>query len=243
MSSEMEAALAKIRPHTSSSLPHQKAPANLLVALEATFKEQNTDRTPTAYFAGLLTALESTAQRDATGEYALGDADILPAELYLLALIGSFVPPPIIRTNLNTLLAATASLWPHLNPHAPPLRSQLTLYNAILRALDRTLLETQAVRQSFATILQLCVDPRPKVRKRAVDLVHDVLQSPPSPLARHPYSERVGEWITNALAEVTSLKQKGKKNSEDVSSAAIHLLAFIRPVLPYLPPSVSLVVP
>ncbi|EJD03307.1 NUC173-domain-containing protein [Fomitiporia mediterranea MF3/22] len=236
---EMEEALSKIRPHTSSSLAHQKIPANLLTALEETFKEQNAERTPAAYFAGLLTTLESTVQKEKETNYLLGDGDLLPAELYLLALIGPFVPAPVIRASLSNLLSLTSPLWTPLNPHAPPLRSQLTWYNAVLRALDRTQLETQAVRQTFATILQLCLDPRPKVRKRAADIVRDVLASPPSPLLRHPYSERVGEWSINALSEVNSLKQKGKKNAntDDVVNAAIHLLAFIRPVLPYLPSS------
>ena len=238
----MESAVSKVRPHTSSSLAHQRAPANLLVALEATFKEQNAERTPAAYFAGLLTALESTVQKEREKEYALGDGDILPAELYLLALIGPFVPAPVIRSNLNTFLSLTTPLWPALNTYAPPLRSQLTVYNAILRALDRPQLENQSVRQSFATILHLCVDSRPKVRKRAVDLVRDVLASPPSPLVRHPYSEKVGEWTLSALSDVNaagSSKQKGKKQSDDIASAAIHLLAFVRPVLPYLPPEVN----
>lgn len=237
----MEAELSKIRPHTSSNLPHQKAPATLLSALEATFKEQNTDASPAAYFAGLLTALESTVQSERDVEFKLGDGDILPAELYLLALVGPFVPPPIVRHHLNSLLSLTAPLWPSLNAHAPPLRSQLTLYNAILRALDRALLDNQVVRQSFSSILQLCVDARPKVRRRAADLVHDVLASPPSPLIHHPYSERVGEWVVTSLSEVNALgstKQKAKKNAEDFSSAAIHLLTFIRPLLSFLPSSV-----
>ncbi|KAH8119547.1 NUC173-domain-containing protein [Phellopilus nigrolimitatus] len=238
---DLEAALSKIRPHTTSSLPHQKAPANLLTALEATFKEQNAERTPAAYFAGLLTALESTVQKEREGNFALRDGDLLPAELYLLALVGPFVPPPVIRANLNTLLSLTTPLWTPLNSYPPPLRSQLSLYNAVLRALDRSQLEAQPIRQSFVTILQLCVDSRPKVRRRAADLVRDVLSSPPSPLMRHPYSERAGEWSVSALSEVNSLgssKQKGKKNADDIVSAAIHLLAFLRPVLPYLPSTV-----
>lgn len=237
----MDAALSKIRPHTSSSLPHQKAPANLLVALEATFKEQNAERTPTAYFAGLITALESSVRNEA-GKYSLGDGDILPAELYLLALVAPFVPAPVIRNNLNTLILFTSPLWPALQSHPPPLRSQLSLYNALLRALDKSHLEVLSVRQSFATILQLCVDSRPKVRKRAADLVHDVLASPPTPLMRHPYSEKTGEWVVNALSDINvfgSSKQKGKKGSEDAIGAAIHLLAFLRLVLQYLPSSVS----
>lgn len=242
MSSELECALAKIRPHTTSPVPHQKAPATLLGALETTFKEQNTDRSPAAYFAALLTTLESTVQREKSGEFALGDGDILPAELYLLALVTPFVPAPIIRANLNTLLTLTSPLWPVLNSHAPPLRSQLSIFGAILQALDRSQLEIPAVRQSFASILQLCVDLRPKVRRKAADLVRDVLAVPPTPLARHPYGDRVAEWSLSALTEVNAgglSKQKGKKPVADTSSIAIHLLAFIRPLTIYLPSSVS----
>jgi len=37
-SPEMQVALSKIRPHTSSNLAHQKKPAQLLVALESTIQ-------------------------------------------------------------------------------------------------------------------------------------------------------------------------------------------------------------
>ncbi|KAL5506993.1 RRP12 [Sanghuangporus vaninii] len=238
-SEDLEIALSKVRPHTSSSLAHQKTPANLLTALEATFKEQNTDRTPAAYFAGLLTALESTVEKEKDTKFMLGDGDLLPAELYLLALVSPFVPAPVIRANLSSLISLTSPLWTPLHSYAPPLRSQLSLYNSVLRASDRAQLETQPVRQSFATILQICLDPRPKVRKRAADIVKDVLASPPTPLLRHPFSERVGEWTINALSDVNTMKHKGKANAstDDVVNSAIHLLAFLRPVLLYLPSS------
>jgi ribosomal RNA-processing protein 12 len=192
----MEEALAKIRPHTSSSLPHQKTPAHLLIALETTFREQNTEATPTAYFAAILTTLDGSIQKK---ELSLEEGAILPAELYLLALVAPFVSAPIIRTNLNTLLFLTAPLFPSLNQHPPALRSQLSLYHSIFRSLDRTQLDVQGVRQSFASILQLCLDPRPKVRKKAADIVKNLLSSPPIPLMRHPYSERVSDWVKKHL--------------------------------------------
>lgn len=235
-SAELEATLSKIRPHTSSSLDHQRAPANLLVSLEETFKEQNAEQTPAAYFAGLLTTLEKTVQLEGKGKVVLGEGDLLPAELYLFALVGPFVPHPIIRAHTSTLLSITCSLWGPLQNHAPPLRSQITLYSAIFRALDAAQLEMQAVGQSFATILQLCLDPRPKIRKKAADTVRDVLASPPTPLLRHPYGPRVGDWTVNALKDANALKQKGTKgDGDDATSAAIHLLQFLRPVLPFLP--------
>ncbi|KAG8213920.1 armadillo-type protein [Butyriboletus roseoflavus] len=230
----METALAKIRPHTSSSLPHQKTPATLLHALESTLTETHTDRTPTAYFAALITTLDGTLQKKDT---ALGDGDVLPAVLYLLALVVPFVPHLVIQSNLSTLLSLTAPLFPSLSDHAPPLRSQLTLYSSIFCTLDRSQLDTPAVRQSFATVLQLCLDNRPKVRKRAVDLVDDVLSNPPSPLLRHPYAERVAEWMQNSLHQARSgVLPKSKFATKEFSvDSAIRLLALLRPILPNLP--------
>ena len=169
---DIETALAKIRPHTASSLAHQKAPAQLLLALESTFEEQATEKSPTAYFAALLTTLDGTVQNSrASGALAFGEGDVLPAELYLLALVLPFVPHPVIRSNLSTILSLTAPLFPSLVPHAPPLRSQLAIYNAVYLALERSQLESaQGLRQSFASILHLTLDPRPKVRKRLQNL-------------------------------------------------------------------------
>ncbi|KZT21419.1 NUC173-domain-containing protein [Neolentinus lepideus HHB14362 ss-1] len=233
----MEQTLSKIRPHTNSSLSHQKTPATLLRALEATLDEQKIERTPTAYFAALLTTLEGTMQKEGV---SLGEGDVLPAELYLLSLVVPFVQPSIVCGNLNTFLSLTAPLFPHLNPHAPVLRSQITIYGAVIEVLDRSLLENTTIRQSFASLLQLCLDPRPKVRKKAAEAVKDILDKPPVPLMTHPYAERVAEWVQSILAEVNSgtpQKFKGKKSETDVAEIAIHLLSFLRPVLLKLPPS------
>lgn len=235
----MEDALAKIRPHTSSSLPHQKSPASLLIAIESTFNDQHTEPSPTAYFAALITTLDGTIQKK---DLSLDDGAILPAELYLLALVAPFVVAPVIRSNLNTLLSLTAPLFPALNKHAPALRSQLSLYHAVFQALDRTQLEVQGVRQSFASILQLCVDPRPKVRRKAADVVKDLLAHPPLPLMRHPYAEKVAEWVLASIAEINAgpfAKGKGAKHAPSPGTeVAIHVLAFLRPVAPYLPSEV-----
>lgn len=235
----MDDALAKIRPHTKSSLAHQKSPANLLCALESTLQEKSTDLTPTAYFAALVTALDRTVQKKET---SLGEGDVLPAELYLLALVSPFVPPAVIQANLSTLLSLTAPLFPALVVHAPPLRSQLGLYNVVFRALDRSQLDVPGVRQAFASILQLCLDARPKVRKRAADLIADVLSSPPPPLLCHPYAKRVAEWAQASLEQASAGvlgKAKGAGKGSDAASMAIHLLALLAPVLPGLPHEVS----
>jgi len=238
----LDLALSKIRPHTASSLEHQKTPASLLHAIEATLDERKTERSPTAYFAALLTALGATLQKDASTGLALDEGDMLPAELYLLALVAPFVPPPVIRGNLNTILSDTSPLFPSLTAHAPPLRSQIGLYGSVFRALDRSQLEVHGVRQSFASVLQLCLDVRPKIRKRAAEVITDVLSTPPTPLMRHPYSDRVAEWVKSSLTDVAAdvlSRSKRRTSGADGAEAVLHLLSFLRPVILRLPPSVS----
>jgi ribosomal RNA-processing protein 12 len=236
----MEDALSKIRPHTTSSLAHQKAPATLLRAIEATLDEQGAERTPTAYFATLLTTLDGTLKQ---GAPSLGEGELLPAELYLLSLVAAHVPAPVVRAQLPTVLGLTAPLFPALSAHAPVLRSQLGVYAAVFIALERAELEAPGVRQAFASALALVTDSRPKVRRRAAELVRDVLAEPPPPMSRHPYADRVGEWAATGLADAAASpvgKHKGKKTAEgDATDSAIHLLALLRMIMMTLPPSVS----
>lgn len=233
--SEMDTALGKIRPHTSSNLAHQKAPANLLVAIDSTLDSQKSDRSPTAYFAALLTTLESSIKNN---QIALGEGDLLPAELYLLCLLAPFVPTPVIRTHLPSILNLTAPLFPILVTHnAPALRSQLGIYHVLFTSLDRSQFEVHGIRQSFASILDICLDPRPKVRKRAQDLIRDLLASPPPPLGLHPYSERVSDWIIKHLSQ-SSTGTVFKKDKQGAGpEGIIHVLALLRPIMITLPPA------
>jgi ribosomal RNA-processing protein 12 len=70
--------------------------------------------------------------------------------------------------------------------------------------------------------------------------VQDVLAGPPAPLARHPYAEAVADWVKSALSKVNS-RPLPRAKAPDASGAeiAIHILAFLRPMLSNLPPPVS----
>jgi len=136
-SPEMQVALSKIRPHTSSNLAHQKKPAQLLVALELTIQstprisgisvDSPSSATPTAftYFAALVTTLQGTLIRNET---PLNDGDILPATFYLVAIVIPFVPPALLRSQSSTLLPILVPLLPHTYPHAPSLQSLVTIF-------------------------------------------------------------------------------------------------------------------
>ena len=215
------------------------------MAIENTFKEQGTNASPAAYFAALTTTLESTVrQAQKANDHALADGDLLPAQLYLLSIVVPYVPSTVIKANLDTIVSLTAPLWPTLKDGpAPPLRSQLAIYTAIIRVLDRTQLEMQSIRQSFAFVLQLAVDHRPKVRKLAIKLVSDVLASPPTPLVHHPYESRVAEWMTNGLVSINGGKmfqKKSKPDPADPTTPALHIIACLRQVYVFLRPSVRL---
>jgi ribosomal RNA-processing protein 12 len=98
------------------------------------------------------------------------------------------------------------------------------------------------MRQAFASILQLCLDPRPKVRKKAAEVVKDALATPPPPMVYHPYAERVSEWVKSALEAINKMpvsRAKAGKPEAPGAESAIHIIAFLRSILKSLPPSVS----
>lgn len=78
------------------------------------------------------------------------------------------------------------------------------------------------------------------MRKKAASVVRDVLASPPIPLARHPYAEAVADWVKSELSKVNSGPfPRAKAPDPSGAETAIHVLAFLRPVLSHLPPPVS----
>ena len=135
----MAYALAKIHPHTSPSLVHQKALATLFHVIKATFHEQNTEPSATAYFSALLTTLDGSRasfQSSRASGSALSNSDVLPAMLYLLAAVATYVSRPVICSHLSTIITLTSPLFPALSTQAPSLRSQLVLYGNVLLAFN-----------------------------------------------------------------------------------------------------------
>jgi ribosomal RNA-processing protein 12 len=255
--SDLKSELAKIRPHTTSKQAHQRKPALLLVALESTLSENaqssaSAQASSTAYFAVLITTLEGCISRQ---EITLEEGDTLPAILYLLALVLPFVPHPVLRSHMSRLFQLLPPLLPIARPsHAPPLRSLITAFGFTLMAMDQSQIQSTilqplssssssnsatstATRQAFSTLLELTLDPRPKVRKRAAEVIRDVLQAPPSPLMVHPWSSLVAEWSCGVIAQSAESgliggHSSGSKRGEGVERL-IHLLAFLR-MIPFV---------
>ena len=231
----LEETLGKIRPHVKSSLVNQSAPAKILLAVEDTLKEQGQDITPVAYYASLLTTLQEALKREHPS-VNLDEGAVVPASLYLLSLVLPHSPVPVIRSKLGALLEVVAPLFPIFSGSAPPLRSQLSLFGTLLSVLDHpSLTSTLLLRKSFASILEFTIDPRPKVRKKAQDVVVETLSSPPPPLAVHPYSDQAAEYIVSVLGTVAG--SPGKSQSTEVG---IWVCSFVKNLAPAWPSAVRL---
>jgi len=205
-------------------LAHQKKPAQLLVAFEPTSPvntgisvNPSSAATPTAsaYFAALVTTLQGTLTRNET---SLNDGDVLPATLYLIAIVIPFAPPALLRSQSSTLLVP---LLPHTYPHASSLRSFVTIFGIFISSLDSHSLDAPALRNVFSTIVEHTIDPRHKVRRKAAEAVRDILSNPPPPLQAHPWRVRVGEWACAVLRTQTAKPD-----------TLIHLLASLKMLVP-----------
>lgn len=233
----MEEALDKIRPHVKSALLNQSAPAKLLVAVESTLKEQGQDPTPVAYYASFLATLQETVKREeASGDQiSVDEGAMIPSLLYLLSLVLPHVPHAVLRANVSTILGTVAPLFPLISSSAPALRSAIGVVAALIGSLDSLHLtsSTPILRQSYATMLDLTIDPRPKVRKRAQEAISDIINSPPPPMQVHPYAKQTAVFVIGVLGAVA-----GSPGQQDSTEMGIWTCSFVKSIAPSWPPAV-----
>jgi len=205
----LEQALARIRHHTTSKLENQRAPAQLLAAIEATLAERAAaDATeeaggPTAY----LLALESLLGAESV------TPDVHASAVYLLATVLPHVAPGVVRAKSVALLSAVAA--PLAEPHGASehmnarIRAALGVVEALLEHVpphDRTTLERERTWTTvWDLVLALCIDARPKVRRRAHELVAHVLGLP-AWKHNHPYAARTMRWAAQTLERVAAAR-------------------------------------
>lgn len=231
---ELKQALDKIRHQVSSKLVNQKRPASLLVAIETTLNEQGTALAPVAYFAALLSTIQQLA---ANAEAIDSDGETLPAALYLFAIVLPCTSGAVVKSRSGTLIEVFGPLMAVYNDQAAAMKSLLTILQFVYINMDNSALTgSLPAKQVFNTILALLVDPRPKVRRKAQEVVQVLLANPPAPSIRHPYATRVADFVIESLKEALKEGKKGgkKRAQEDASgsspevSRAIGLCAFIK---------------
>jgi ribosomal RNA-processing protein 12 len=207
--------LANVRRLTGSSLPHQSKPAQLLTAIESTISSQlQTDvlpNPPTAYFVSLLQCLEK-ACADEVGEdddiaevENMGQGALIPACLYLLAIVVPETPTQVVVSKVSVLLECLLPLFNTTLEHPPALRSLLQITTSVILFAPAALLSSSPLlKKAFNFLLELNLDPRPKVRHIAQEGVRKILTTPIPPrvtAGSHPYLGKAREWVMGILEE------------------------------------------
>ncbi|KAF2130784.1 NUC173-domain-containing protein [Dothidotthia symphoricarpi CBS 119687] len=207
----------------------------VLSALEDTLRLQKSEFTPTAYFAALLALLgrQITAQ-------GIVNKDTATAVIYLLDLITPNVPAPLLRSKFSEILTSIAPALTHEDADAPLLRSSIGCLESLLVVQDARAWELPAAqvspRRAVAGLLQIAVDHRPKVRKRAQDALAKVLANPPpSPSLDHPAADMCAETGLKMLSDIAELaakskKHKGSKDAQSKDPDLIHSLQLIKTI-------------
>lgn len=206
----------------------------VLGAIEDTLRQQNSEFTPTAYFAALLSLLG----RQITDQ-GLANKETATAVVYLLDLVTPHVPAPLLRSKFTEIITSLAPALTHPDADAPFLRSSIGCLESLLIVQDAPAWELPASqispRRAVAGLLQISVDHRPKVRKRAQEALAKVLANPPpSPSLDHPAADMCAETalkVLNDIAALAAKMKKGKgKNAESKDPDLIHALQLIKTI-------------
>ena len=222
--------LGKLRRLTSSALPHQSKPAQLLQAIESTLtstlpssSSSSTSKaapvssiSPTAYFVAICQCLEK-ACADELPASAAGDDDemaesenmgqgaLIPATLYIMALVVPETAPKVVLTKLNSLLELLLPLYETAMEHPPALRSLLQIITSLLLVSPPSqLISSLLLKKSWSYLLELSLDGRPKVRHLAQEGIRKVLTTPIPPRTvsgGHPYTGKARDWVMSAFQE------------------------------------------
>ncbi|KAF2829926.1 NUC173-domain-containing protein [Ophiobolus disseminans] len=232
----LEERLTKIRDNPKLQGQHQTHV--LLSAIDDTLRQQNSERTPTAYFAALLSLLS----RQIT-EQGIANKDTASSTIYLLDLVTPHVPAPLLRSKFTEILTNLAPALTHQDADAPLIRSSIGCLESLLAVQDARAWELPqsqiSPRRAVAGLLQFSVDTRPKVRKRAQEALAKVLANPPpSPSLDHPAADMCAETALKMLHDIAEAAAKsrkhkaakGTKDSQNKDPDLIHALQLIKTI-------------
>lgn len=221
----MEATLDKVRAQSGNALPHIQRPALLLQAIDGTLKDSGTASLPTAYFASLAATLSSVLGSDPP------DGQLVAASLYLLAIVVPHTPDNVLIHQHDQLLHLLSASLALSTAEQASLKSLLTVLSHLLTAFPAKVLNKLGCTSLYNSVLPLCADGRPKLRKKAHDTVKVVFNT-----EQHPYQERTAEWTSLAL----EAGYKDAKRNEEAASKLIGLLTLVSQVVTSWPKQVRL---
>ncbi|KAF1977886.1 NUC173-domain-containing protein [Bimuria novae-zelandiae CBS 107.79] len=229
----LEEKLVKVRDSPKGHNQYQNAV--VLAAIEDTLKQQNSEPTPTAYFAALLALLGRQISNE-----GIANKETATSVIYLLDLVTSHVPAPLLQSKFSTILPSLAPALTHPDAEAPLLRSSIGCLESLLVAQDARAWELPTTqvgpRAAVAGLLQIAVDQRPKVRKRAQEALAKVLNNaPPSPSLDHPAADMCAETALKMLKDIAqaagkSANQRKRQADQSKEPDLMHALQLIKTI-------------
>lgn len=205
----------------------------MLSAVEDTLRDQKTEATPTGYFAALLALLRQSVSATSVNK------DLATSVVYLLDVITPYAPEPLLRSKFSQILTNLAPALTYPEADAPLLRPSIGCLESLLVAQDSAAWELSHTqigpRRALAGLLNLAVDHRPKIRKRAQEAITRVLKNPPpSPSLDHPAADMCAETALKSLSDLAAQATQANKQKKGASAehepALIHALQLVKTV-------------
>lgn len=221
----LEIELSKLRKHKKSKLENQKHIAIVLEAVEENFEDISTT-TVTHYMISLLSLLDESLDSE-TKE--ITDLTMANSAMYLLDIVFKYASPAILREKFIDLLAKIGPCITDEKTDAPLLKASVGTLENLLKSQDlktwvnKDNLQLNPLR-GLNAILELCLDSRPKVRRRALEAIEGILSVVPlgtkEGVHEHVASKKIIDYGINALKTVSS---NNGKNDKETSNMQIQL--------------------
>ena len=241
---ELEDKLSKIRQQVTSKLENQKHIAIILTAVEENIEGHDTNDTSKnliSYMIALMSLLDQAVDPET---HAIKDLQLATSATYLLDIIFQYSAKKLLRSKFADLLTKIAPCITDEKAEPLLIRSAIGCLASLLVAQDtqawnNTHNLTITPMRGLQGLLELSLDPRPKIRKRALEAIHKILENPPvAPTAEHVAAGTIAIFAINQLADVlneysnlSSRQLKAQTVKDDINSKIIKCLRLISTIV------------
>lgn len=234
----MQERFDKIRRQINSNLDNQKHVAIVLSAVEENLQGDRSQNTsPVNYTVAFISLLDQAADPVTR---VIGDLQLATSACYLLDISLRSMPVPLLREKFAELLTKVAPCITDERADAPLIRSAVGCLEILLisqhsQSWGNSHELNITPRRGLNGLLELSLDPRPKVRKRSQEAVHSVVShTVPGSVAGRIISATVANFALQALGStLREALSKKKRNSQDdeFTAKTIHILRLVSSVL------------
>lgn len=150
-----------------------------------------------------------------TGEGVL-NKDLATSALYFLDLVSPYTQQNLLRGKFTAILSKITSALTDSDAEVPILKSAIGVLETLLYVQEKGAWQVPvsqaSAKRGLLGLMTFAMDPRPKVRKRALDAVAKVLQTPVAGSESiHPAGSLAAE---NTIQSMTAMMEEFQKSKE-----------------------------